>query len=106
MRVIPSCVLLVLSINEMRDKHVLARAARASADGRTVALIFGTIDFLELTLNWACHAAAAAVKWFVLVAMDRRLYSALQATSFAGHVVLLPRLRSENVSITLSLIHI
>jgi hypothetical protein len=75
----------------------LDRAAHASPDGRTVTLVFGTIDFLELLLNWSCHALALGVHWFVLVAMDAQCHQALLQNPMArAHALLLPQ--SRNVS--------
>jgi hypothetical protein len=79
---------------------VLKRAAAQSPDGRTVALVFGTVDFAEIVFNWACHARKIGVRWFVLVAMDAALHSQLSATSMRSHVLLLPRVRDGNVTLT------
>ena len=78
----------------------ISRAARASPDGRTVALVFGTNDFLELQLNWACHALNARVRWFVLVAMDWALYNAMLQSFVARHVILLPCVRQRTCNIS------
>ena len=84
-----------------RDHRVLDRAAKLSPDGRTVALVFGTIDFVELALNWACHALAVGVRWFVLVAMDVAMHERLLGTSgMRMHTMLLPRVRDGNVTLT------
>ena len=81
--------------------RALKRAARLSADGRSVALVFGTVDFAELLLNWACHALSLGVRWFLLVAMDTALLTRLRAVPhMRKHLVLLPRLREGNATIT------
>ncbi|KAL1504988.1 hypothetical protein AB1Y20_008753 [Prymnesium parvum] len=74
------------------DLRTLTRAARASADGRTVALVFATSDFTELVLNWCAFALRAGVRWFVVVALDVPLHAALSSRG-EGHVLLLPRVR-------------
>ena len=79
----------------------IARAATRAPDGKTVALVFASYDFLELILNWACHALAIGVHWFALVAMDLRLHRALSALPHvASHAVLLPRVRRNATRIT------
>ena len=68
---------------------VLRRAAAVSPDGRSVALVFGTHDFDVLLTNWACHALAIGIRWFVLVAFDEQLHASLSSRSaLAKHVVL------------------
>eukprot|EP00966_Prymnesium_polylepis_P326187 7382103-Prymnesium_polylepis.1 len=81
------------------DLALLTRAARSAPGGGTVALVFGTADFLELLLNWACHALRAGVRWFVLVAMDAQLHSALAATPLHGQTLYLPRARDGSIVI-------
>ena len=81
------------------EARVLKRAARFSRLN-TIALVFATNDFLELILNWACHALSVGVRWFVLVACDTTLHSRLQAGQFSKHALLLPRLRDGNVTLT------
>ena len=85
----------------MDETPALLRAAARSADGRTVALVFGTNDFDAIITNWACHAMHINVHWFVLVAMDRQLHTALLSRpALRSHTVLLPRLRDGNTTIT------
>ena len=73
--------------------RTLRYAAHSSPDGRSVALVFATREFLALLLNWVCHALAAGVRWFVLVAMDVELHAELQRAGgeLAARSVLLPR---------------
>ena len=81
--------------------QVIAHASKISPDGRTVALCFGTIDFLELMLNWVCHAFSVGVHWFALVAMDRSLYAELlRLPSLRPHALLLPRIAYRNRTVT------
>lgn len=80
-------------------RRVLRRAAKSSADGATVALVFATAEFVELLLNWACFALGAGVRWFVLVAMDASLFATLSASPARRHAVLLPRVAGGNVTI-------
>ena len=76
-------------------------AARASPDGKTVALVFGTVDFFEILLNWACHALALGIRWFVLVTMDQQLEAKLMALdAVKTHVLLLPAVREGNITLT------
>ena len=85
---------------EKRREDTIARAARASPDHKTVALIFGTGDFSDLLINWACHAKALDIRWFVLVAMDAVSEAKLSAIrSVRRHVMLLPRVRDPNVTL-------
>ncbi len=78
---------------------LLRRAASGSADGSTVALVFGTIDFAELLLNWACFAATKAhIDWFTIVAMDTQLYSTLRRTFVRDRLLLMPRARQANIT--------
>ena len=77
----------------------LARAARHSPDKKTVALCFGTFDFIELLLNWACHVSQLGVRWFVIVAMDAKVYAALQSVpKVRAHTLLLPRSKEHNIT--------
>lgn len=79
----------------------LRRAAAHSSDGSTVALVFATADFHALVSNWACHAFDAGVHWFVIVAMDAELNKLLQRRpGLVKHSLLLPRVRSGDVSLT------
>ena len=85
----------------MASTNVVERAALASPDRKTVALVFGTFDFLELQINWVCHALALGIRWFALVAMDARLHAALLSIpTLRDHVLLLPRARDHNLNIT------
>eukprot|EP00966_Prymnesium_polylepis_P227314 5259991-Prymnesium_polylepis.1 len=82
------------------EHRTLRRAARNSHDGRTVALVFGTFDFVELILNWCAWALRAGATWFVIVALDKRLFEALAAHgNDHDHVLLLPRVRADAVTI-------
>lgn len=81
------------------ELQTLQRAAMNSHDGRTVALVFGTIDFLELLLNWCAFAVRAGVSWFVLVATDFQLHEAL-SDSLKANLVLLPRVRAGRINIS------
>lgn len=69
----------------------IRRLATASADGATIALVFGTIDFAPLLTNWACHALGLGVEWFAIVAMDDELSAYLQRRpALRAHAVRLP----------------
>ena len=72
----------------------LRTAASQSSDGRTVALVFATNDFVELVLNWCLVAVAAGVRWFVVVTMDTALHATLSRGGVdSAPVLLLPRLQ-------------
>lgn len=83
------------------DLQALRAAAARSPDGKTVALVFGTVDFVEIILNWCLFALRAGVRWFVVVAMDTQLHETLAAPHLrsSDQVLLLPRVRSEGVTI-------
>ena len=91
-----------MHMREHSDASALRLAARASPDGKTVVLVFGTIDFLALLQNWACHALALGIRWFVLVAMDGATHARLSAapSKLRIHALLLPRVRNGNVNLT------
>lgn len=79
----------------------MRRAAAASPDSKTVALVFGTKDFVAHVLNWACHALALGCRWFVLVAMDSSLHRELRRLpAVSSHTLFLPRVREGTVNVT------
>lgn len=83
-----------------RALRVVREAAQASPDGRTLALVFGTHDFLPLLLNWCAFAVRARVSWFVIVALDGPLHAALSVSLASSNHLLLPRVASRAVAIT------
>ena len=80
---------------------ILRRTARSSHDGKTIALVFGTHDFLALLQNWACHALALGIHWFVIVAMDNATHIELsKLPKLRSHALLLPRVQSGDITLT------